>query len=58
MTALCKIDIWTKGTNEYTSMPDYRIEIKDGDTYKVTALIESLTILAEKMIERMEKEDE
>jgi len=31
-------------------MPDYQIEIKDGDTHKLTSLIESVTLLAEEMI--------
>jgi len=31
-------------------MPDYQIEIEDGDTYKLTSLIESVTLLAKEMI--------
>ena len=58
MTTLFEIDVWKKGTNRYTSMPDYQIEIKEGDTYKLTSLIGSATDLMEKMIEKMEKEDE
>ena len=58
MTTLFEIDVWKKGTNQYTSMPDYQIDIKDGDTYKLTSLIESLTLLAEKLIEKGKKEDE
>ena len=50
MTALCKISVWKKETNQYTSMPDYQIEIEDGDTHKLTSLIESVTLLMEEMI--------
>ena len=58
MTTLFKINVWKKGTNQYTSMPDYQIEITEGDTYKLTSLIESVTLLMEKMIEERGKEDE
>ena len=58
MTRLCKIKVWKKGTDRYTSMPDYQIEIEDGDTYKLTGLIEAITILAEEMVGKGEKEDE
>ena len=54
MTTLFKIDVWKKGTNQYTSMPDYQIVIKDGDTYKLTSLIEYVTLLMEKMKEERE----
>ena len=58
MTTLFKITIWKKGTNQYTSTPDYQIDIEDGDTYKLTSLAESITLLAEKLIKKEEKEDE
>jgi len=58
MSKVCEITVWKKGTNQYTSMPDYRIDIEEGYTYKVTSLIESITLLAEKLIEKGKKEDE
>jgi hypothetical protein len=40
MTTLLKINIWKKGTNKETSMPDYQIEIEEGDSYKIRELID------------------
>lgn len=42
MTTLLKINIWKKGTNKQTSMPDYQIDIEEGDSYKIRELIDSI----------------
>jgi hypothetical protein len=31
MSNLLVIDVWKKGTNQYTSMSDYHIEVKSGE---------------------------
>lgn len=48
MTTLLKINIWKKGTNQHTSMPDYQIEIEDGDTYIIGELIEAIKEISKK----------
>lgn len=49
MSILLKISIWKKDTNQYTSMPDYQIEIKDGDSYIISSILRSLdSVLLEK----------
>ena len=48
MTTLLKINIWKKGTNKQTSMPDYQIEIEEGDSYKVGELIEAIVEISKK----------
>lgn len=57
MTTLAKINVWKRGTNQYTTLPDYQIEIEDGDAYKLTSLIESITILVERMYGNGTEED-
>lgn len=42
MTTLLKIDIWKKGTNKYTSMPDYQIDIEEGDSNMLRELIAAI----------------
>lgn len=42
MATILKINIWKKGTNQYTSMPDYQIEIEEGDSYMLRELIDAI----------------
>lgn len=42
---LLKISVWKKDTNEYTSLPDYRIEIEEGDAYLISSILRSLDSL-------------
>ena len=46
------INIWKKGTNRYTSEADYHIEIDQGETYEVSALIHAIGDIA-KAIEKV-----
>ena len=39
MSSLFRITIWKKGSNQYTSLPDYSIEVEDGDARKLTRLL-------------------
>ena len=40
------INIWKKGTNRYTSEADYHIEVDQGETYQVSALIQAISEIA------------
>ena len=48
MTTILKINIWKKGTDQHTSMPDYQIEIKEGDSYMISGLIDAITEISKK----------
>jgi hypothetical protein len=48
MTTLLKINIWKRSTNRHTSMPDYEIEIEEGDSYKIGELIEAIKEISKK----------
>lgn len=52
MTTLLKIKIWKKGTNQYTSMPDYQIEIEEGDSSKIGEVIDTIKGIREKVVEK------
>lgn len=42
MSTLLNINIWKKEANRFTSMPDYQIDVKEGDSYKIGELIEAI----------------
>jgi hypothetical protein len=46
MTTFLEIDIWKKGTNKQTSMPDFQIEISQGDIHTVSDAIGALMEIA------------
>lgn len=52
MTTILEVNIWKKGTNKQTSMPDYQIEISEGDLHKVTDTISVLMEIADALNER------
>jgi hypothetical protein len=47
MSNLFVIDIWEKGTNQHTSLPDYHIEVKSGEINYVWDLVTALKGIAE-----------
>ena len=53
MSSILVINMWKKGTNRYTSEADYHIEIDQGETYQVSALIDAIGKIA-KAIEDVE----
>lgn len=46
MSSILVISIWKKGTNRYTSEADYHIEIDQGETYQISALIGAISEIA------------
>jgi hypothetical protein len=58
MSDLLVIDVWQKGTNQYTSMPDYHIEVKSGEIDYVWDLISALKGIALRSREVEEDEEE
>lgn len=46
MTTFLEINVWKKETNKQTSMPDYQIEISQGDLHTVSAAISALMEIA------------
>lgn len=46
MSRFLEVDIWKKGTNKMTSMPDYQIEISESDLHTVSEGIEALMEIA------------
>lgn len=49
MSDLFVIAVWKKGTNQYTSMPDYHIEVSPGTINYFGDLISALERIAEGM---------
>ena len=49
MSNLLEISVWKKGTNQYTSMPDYHIEVKSGEIDYIWDLVSALKGIAEGM---------
>jgi hypothetical protein len=47
MSNLFVMDVWKKGTNQYTSMPDYHIEISPGEINYFRDLISALEGIGE-----------
>ena len=58
MTTIFNIDIWKKGTNRYSSMPDYQIEISEGEIAKLTELIDAIMKLADNFAKNEEEKEE
>ena len=48
MSNLLVINVWKKGTNQYTSMPDYHIEVKSGEINYLWDLVSALKRIAER----------
>lgn len=46
MSNLLVIDVYKKGTNQHTSMPDYHIEVKSGEINYVWDLVSALKEIA------------
>ena len=46
MAAFLTVDIWKKGTNKQTSMPDYQIEISQSDLHTISEGIDALKEIA------------
>jgi hypothetical protein len=42
MTTVLKLKIWEKGTNQLVSLPDYRIDIEEGDSDMLRELIDAI----------------
>jgi hypothetical protein len=42
MTTLLKLKIWEKGANQHVSLPDYRIDIDEGDSDMLRELIDAI----------------
>jgi hypothetical protein len=55
MATFLEICIWKKGTNKQTSMPDYQIEISEGDLHKVSDAISALMKISDALNERISK---
>ena len=51
--SMLKVNIWKKGTDKHTSMPDYQIEIDQGETYPISAMVNAINAIAQ----AMEKEE-
>jgi hypothetical protein len=47
MSDLLVINVWKKGTNQHTSMPDYHIEVKSGGIDYVFELVSALKGIGE-----------
>jgi hypothetical protein len=46
MTTFLKVNLWKKGTNRQIAMPDYQIEISEGDLHTVSEAISALVDIA------------
>lgn len=47
MPAFLTVDIWKKGSNKQTSMPDYQIEINQAGAYTISRAIDALQEIAD-----------
>jgi len=51
MATFLTVDIWKKGTNKQTSMPDYQIELSESELHIVSEGIEALEDIAKALKE-------
>lgn len=58
MSNLFRIKIWKKGSNQYIGLPDYTVEVEDGDARKLTRLLDSFnSYFGDKTEEEMKRNE-